>query len=98
MPPRSLDAAGLERFVKKAARELTADDYIYSLKRLMDPKVRSPYAFLVAIDLNKGDILWQIAHGETADNVRNNPALSGLPARRLAAGRARVGLASASAW
>ncbi len=28
-------------------RELTAADYIYSLERLMDPKIRSPYAFLV---------------------------------------------------
>ena len=28
-------------------RELTADDYVYSLKRLLDPKVRSPYAWLV---------------------------------------------------
>ncbi len=32
---------------KGAKRELTADDYVYSLKRLIDPKVRSPYAFLV---------------------------------------------------
>ena len=31
-----------------------------------------------AIDLNKGEILWQIAHGETPDNVRNHPALKGL--------------------
>ena len=28
-------------------RELTADDYAFSLKRLIDPKIRSPYAFLV---------------------------------------------------
>jgi oligopeptide transport system substrate-binding protein len=28
-------------------RELTADDYVYSLKRLTDPKVRSPYAWLL---------------------------------------------------
>ncbi len=28
-------------------RELTAADYAYALKRLIDPKVRSPYAFLV---------------------------------------------------
>jgi ABC-type transport system substrate-binding protein len=28
-------------------RELTADDFIYSLKRVADPKVRSPWAFLV---------------------------------------------------
>jgi oligopeptide transport system substrate-binding protein len=28
-------------------RELTAADYVYSLKRLIDPRVRSPYAFLI---------------------------------------------------
>jgi ABC-type transport system substrate-binding protein len=32
---------------KGEKRELTAADYIYSLQRLIDPKVRSPYAFLV---------------------------------------------------
>ncbi len=29
------------------ARELTAGDYVYSLKRLIDPAVHSPYSFLV---------------------------------------------------
>jgi oligopeptide transport system substrate-binding protein len=29
-------------------RELVAEDYAYSLKRLMDPKVRSPWNFLIA--------------------------------------------------
>jgi hypothetical protein len=33
---------------------------------------------ITAIDLDRGDILWQIAHGETPDNVRNHPALKGL--------------------
>jgi ABC-type transport system substrate-binding protein len=28
-------------------RELVAEDYVYSLKRLIDPKLRSPWAFLV---------------------------------------------------
>jgi oligopeptide transport system substrate-binding protein len=32
---------------KGARRELVAADYIYSLKRLVDPKIRSPWAFLV---------------------------------------------------
>ncbi|PWT82308.1 MAG: hypothetical protein C5B57_08865 [Blastocatellia bacterium] len=28
--------------------------------------------------MNKGDIVWQVAHGETPDNVRNHPDLKGL--------------------
>ncbi len=40
--------------------------------------MKSPYGSISAIDLNKGDILWQVAHGETPDNVRNHPLLKGL--------------------
>ncbi len=32
---------------RTAHRELIAEDYVYALKRLIDPKLRSPYAFLV---------------------------------------------------
>ena len=42
------------------------------------PLLKPPYARISAIDLNKGEILWQIAHGETADNIRNNPSIKGL--------------------
>ena len=42
------------------------------------PIFKPPYARISAIDLTKGDIIWQIAHGETPDNVRNSPALKGL--------------------
>jgi quinoprotein glucose dehydrogenase len=42
------------------------------------PLVKPPYASITAIDLNKGDIIWQIAHGETPDNIRNHPALKGV--------------------
>jgi quinoprotein glucose dehydrogenase len=42
------------------------------------PLLKPPYARISAIDLNKGDILWHIAHGETPDAVRNHPALKGL--------------------
>jgi len=42
------------------------------------PLLKPPYGRITAIDLSKGDIAWQIAHGETPDNVRNHPALKGL--------------------
>ncbi len=38
----------------------------------------SPYGTISAINLDKGEIVWQIAHGETPDFVRNHPALKGL--------------------
>ena len=42
------------------------------------PLVKPPYGRITAIDLNRGTIAWQIAHGETPDTVRNHPALKGL--------------------
>lgn len=42
------------------------------------PIVKPPYGSISAIDLNKGEVLWSIAHGDTPDNVRNNPALKGV--------------------
>ncbi|MGE3511727.1 MAG: pyrroloquinoline quinone-dependent dehydrogenase, partial [Vicinamibacterales bacterium] len=44
--------------------------------------VKPPYGSISAIDLNKGLKLWTIAHGDTPDNVRNNPALKGLDIAR----------------
>jgi quinoprotein glucose dehydrogenase len=42
------------------------------------PLVKPPYGRITAIDLDKGEIAWQIPHGETPDNIRNHPALKGL--------------------
>jgi quinoprotein glucose dehydrogenase len=42
------------------------------------PLLKPPYGRITAIDLNKGDLVWQIAHGETPDNIRNHAALKGL--------------------
>ncbi len=42
------------------------------------PLMKPPYGQITAVDLNKGEIIWQIAHGETPDSVKNNPALKGL--------------------
>ena len=40
--------------------------------------VKPPYGSISAIDLDKGEIRWQIVHGDTPDFVRNHPALKGL--------------------
>jgi quinoprotein glucose dehydrogenase len=42
------------------------------------PLVKPPYGRITAIDLDRGTIKWQVAHGETPDNIRNHPALKGL--------------------
>jgi quinoprotein glucose dehydrogenase len=42
------------------------------------PLLKPPYGAIVAIDMNKGDILWRVANGESPDNVRNHPALKGV--------------------
>jgi quinoprotein glucose dehydrogenase len=42
------------------------------------PLIKPPYGRITAIDLNKGELVWQIAHGETPDNIKNHPMLKGL--------------------
>jgi quinoprotein glucose dehydrogenase len=42
------------------------------------PLIKPPYGRITAIDLNKGAIGWQIAHGETPDTVKAHPALKGI--------------------
>jgi quinoprotein glucose dehydrogenase len=42
------------------------------------PLVKPPYGQLNAINLDTGDILWQVPHGETPDAIKNHPALKGL--------------------
>jgi quinoprotein glucose dehydrogenase len=42
------------------------------------PIVKPPYGVLSAINLDRGDLVWQVPHGDTPDNIRNHPALKGL--------------------
>ena len=42
------------------------------------PLIKPPYGRITAFDMNKGDLVWQIAHGETPDNIKNHPALKGV--------------------
>jgi quinoprotein glucose dehydrogenase len=47
------------------------------------PLVKPPYDRITAFDLNRGDILWQVPHSSTPDNIRNHPALRGRDLPRL---------------
>jgi len=59
------------------------------------PIFKPPYGAITAINLDKGEIVWQVAHGETPDNIRNNPALKGINIPRT--GRAgNVGIVTTS--
>ena len=40
--------------------------------------MKPPYGTVNAINLDRGELTWQVPYGETPDNVRNNPALKGL--------------------
>jgi quinoprotein glucose dehydrogenase len=42
------------------------------------PTVKPPYGVLSAINLDRGELMWEVPHGDTPDNVRNHPALKGL--------------------
>ena len=42
------------------------------------PIVKPPYGVLAAIDLSRGELKWQVPHGETPDNIRNHPLLKGI--------------------
>ncbi len=42
------------------------------------PIIKPPYGRITAFNMNRGEIVWQVAHGETPDNIRNHPALKGI--------------------
>lgn len=42
------------------------------------PLAKPPYGQISAMDLKTGELLWQVPHGETPDNVRNHPLLKNM--------------------
>ena len=40
--------------------------------------MKPPYGVLSAINLDKGELSWQVPHGDTPDAVRNSPLLKGI--------------------
>jgi quinoprotein glucose dehydrogenase len=50
------------------------------------PLFKPPYGSIAAINLDKGELAWSVAHGETPDNIRNHPALKGVDIPRTGRG------------
>ena len=42
------------------------------------PLIKPPYAYLVAIDLNQGEIAWRVPFGEGSASIRRHPLLKGV--------------------
>jgi quinoprotein glucose dehydrogenase len=55
------------------------------------PLIKPPYGTITAINLDKGEIVWQIAHGDTPDVIRNHPALKDMNIPRTGQSTYNVG-------
>jgi len=58
------------------------------------PLTKPPYGRISAIDLNSGEMLWQVPNGIGAQSVRRHPALAGVELPPLGSGRDQVLLTS----
>ena len=67
-------------FIRGTPPEIDAVEAALNIEGI--PIIKPPWGRITAIDLNKGEILWQIAHGETADHIRNHPRLAGVTVPR----------------
>jgi quinoprotein glucose dehydrogenase len=63
---------------RSAAREATSVGGGLGLTPQGLPLLKPPYGRITAIDMERGEFVWQIAHGDTPDFIRNHPALKGL--------------------
>ena len=53
------------------------------------PLIKPPYGRITAYNMNTGDIVWQVANGDSYDWIKNHPALKGMNIPRT--GRADEG-------
>ena len=63
-------------FIRGRSREIPAAEVALNVDGI--PLVKPPWGRITAIDLKVGEIVWQIPHGETPDNIRNHPLLAGV--------------------
>jgi quinoprotein glucose dehydrogenase len=58
---------------------VTTESINYSGEKLAGiPLIKPPYAYLVAVDLNKGEIAWRVPFGEGSQAIRQHPLLKGV--------------------
>jgi quinoprotein glucose dehydrogenase len=55
------------------------------------PLIKPPYGIISAINLDRGEIVWQVPHGDTPDAIRNNTALKGIDVGRTGQGGYNIG-------
>ena len=67
-------------FIRGRAPEIPAAEAALNVDGI--PLVKPPWGRITAIDLKVGEILWQIPHGETPDNIRDHPLLEGVTVPR----------------
>jgi len=80
---RANNGIGVARVGKNDGSDPLVDvDYAYTFGRSSEPSslrglplISPPYAMLVAIDLNKGDIAWRSPLGDGPASLRNHPLL-----------------------
>jgi quinoprotein glucose dehydrogenase len=56
------------------------------------PLLKPPYGTITATDFNKGEIVWQTAHGDTPDAIKNHPLLKGKNIPRTGRANGRIGV------
>jgi len=56
------------------------------------PLLKPPYGTISALDLNRGTMAWQTAHGDTPDAIKNHPLLKGLTIPRTGRANGRIGV------
>ena len=77
IPPPGPEVSDM-RYVKGTAKYGVGHGGLRDLNVRGLPLAKPPYGRLSAIDLDRGDILWQRPHGDTPDLVKHHPALAGL--------------------
>jgi len=60
------------------------------------PILKPPYSTITAIDMNRGEILWQVPNGAGSARVENNPAVTGVDLPPLGGGGRHAVLVTSS--